>query len=244
MKPFLYLDNWHAPQAVSRFDDFLNSSGLQIETVRTNAGQLPRDSDYCGVFVSPSFNGAYDDLPWVHRLHEILRSLATRSIPMLGLCFGSQILASALVGREQVFIRDSRETGWGEISLTEAARDDPLTRGLPDNIPAFHWHGDEVAAPHPDIIVIARSTGCGNQIWRWARGPVWGVQPHFEYDGDGLRVWFSGNRGQFEAAGMTLSGLESSASNCNDGFRLLENFVGIAANSDCMRIGKGRIPEE
>jgi GMP synthase (glutamine-hydrolysing) len=225
MKPFLYLDNWHERQAKTRFDRFLDDSGLPIEVQFTNEGQFPDHHDYSGVFITPSFDGAYDDLPWVHELHSVLRRFGEAQVPMLGLCFGSQILASALVGREQVFIRDAREKGFGTIALTEAAETDPIMKGLPDTMPVFHWHGDEVRGDHEAIVVLADSDDCGNQIWRWSQGPVWGIQPHPEMDSEGLVRWFAENRQQFEAGGMDYERLRKEAHDSQDAFGALCNFV-------------------
>ena len=206
---------------------FLHASGLPVETVRTNFAGQPRHFDYCGAYVSPSFDAAYDDHPWVIEQHDLLRRLAERQVPILGLCFGSQILASALLGRDMVAARENRETGWGRINLTPEARDDPLARGLPTTIPVFHWHGDEVLPQHRDMVVIAGGDDCPNQIWRWAHGPVWGVQPHLEMCEDGVIAWFGDNRAVFEDAGMTPAGLVPDGSHSNVGFELLRNFVNL-----------------
>lgn len=226
MRPFLYLDNWHERQAETRFDRLLHASGLPIEVQCTNDGQFPDHTDYCGVFITPSFDGAYDDLPWIHELHAVLRRLGEAQVPMLGLCFGSQILASALVDRDQVFIRKEREKGFGTIALTDAAGTDPIMAGLPETMPVFHWHGDEVRADHEAVVVLANSDDCGNQVWRWADGPVWGIQPHPEMDTEDLMQWFAENRQQFEAGGMDYDRLRAEAHDSKAAFGALRNFIG------------------
>ena len=227
MKPVLYLDNWHAPQPETRVDEMLEQSDLEVECLRTNDGEFPTGTGYCGVYVSPSFNGAYDNEPWVHREHDVLRDLAGTGIPMMGLCFGSQILASALCGRDQVTVRAEWETGFGAIHLTAAAQaGDPLTEGLPAQMPVFHWHGDEVRSGHPDIVVLADSPDCENQVWRWRHGPVWGIQPHPELDRAQLLAWFKSNREVFEAGGLGYDELVSQTSDHADAGRLIEYFLG------------------
>ena len=226
MKPFLHLDNWHAPQPATRIDEMLEEAGFEVERLRTNDGEFPAGTDYCGVYVSPSFNGAYDDEAWIHREHDVLRGLAGAGIPMMGLCFGTQILASALCGRDQVTIRAEREKGFGAIHLTAAARaGDPLTESLPARMPVFHWHGDEVRRGHPDIVVLADSADCENQIWRWRHGPVWGVQPHVELDRAQLLAWYETNRDAFEAGGLGYDELAGQARDHPEAGRLIENFV-------------------
>lgn len=231
MKPFLHLDNWHAPQPATRVDEMLQEAGFEVERLRTNDGEFPAGTDYCGVYVSPSFNGAYDDETWIHREHDVLRDLAGAGIPMMGLCFGSQILASALCGRDQVTIRAEREKGFGAIHLTAAARTgDPLTESLPARMPVFHWHGDEVRRGHPDIVVLADSPDCENQIWRWRQGPVWGIQPHPELDRTQLLAWFESNREVFEAGGLDCDELVSQACDQVEAGRLIENFLGYVTS--------------
>ncbi len=226
MTRFLYLDNYHAPQPPNRLDAALAATGLDVVRMRTNDGAFPDGADFCGVYVSPSFNGAYDDEPWIHREHEVLRALARAGVSMLGLCFGSQILASSLCGRDQVFVRDDREKGYGTIRLTGHARaDDPLTGGLPEVVPIFHWHRDEVRADHPDMRVLASSDACANQIWRWRYGPVWGVQPHPEFDRRQIINWFDGNRRQFEADGLDHDQLVRQADDNETAGRLIDNFL-------------------
>ena len=74
-------------------------------------------------------------------------------------------------------------------------------------------------------VVLADSEGCGNQIWRWSKGPVWGVQPHPEFDRKGLIAWFADNRAQFEAAGFRHAELVAGANDSDAAFGLLRNFV-------------------
>ena len=235
MKPFLYLDNWHEPQPPTAFDNFLHTLNLKIDLRRTNDGDFPENTNYCGAYVSPSFDGAYDDIGWIEEEHSVLQRLARSNVPMLGLCFGSQILASALVGRDQVFIRESRECGFGEITLTRHARADPLAQRLPVSVPVFHWHGDEVGAENPDIIVLAESPACGNQFWRWSKGPVWGVQPHPEFDGPGLVSWYENNRSVFDLQKFGVSDMISETHDTEPAFGILKNFMAFAISNQSNR---------
>ncbi|WP_299950456.1 type 1 glutamine amidotransferase [uncultured Ruegeria sp.] len=227
--PFLYLDNWHESQPKTRFDRALEESGLTVETYETNKGEFPEGRAYSGVYVSPSFDGAYDDLPWIHRLHELLPELAARKIPMIGLCFGTQVLASALLGRDAVFKRATHEGGRGAISLTDAAKDDPLCTDLPESFEVYHWHGDEVVAECDGIITLATGPGCANHLWRWVHGPVWGVQPHPEMNADDLSVWIEQNRTRFTAKGHDVDGYLSQCFTSDPGFSILTRFLTLVA---------------
>ncbi|MCY4150939.1 MAG: type 1 glutamine amidotransferase [Aestuariivita sp.] len=224
-KPFLYLYNWHESQRESRFDRALATSGLAVEVYRTNRNEFPVDYDFCGVYLSPSFDSAYDDLPWVQRLHELLPKLAKRKIPMIGLCFGCQVLASALVSKDAVFKRAEHEGGHGTISLTTAAKADPICRHVPEMFDVFHWHSDEVCANRDDMEILAHGSNCNNHLWRWRKGPVWGVQPHPEMDADDLRQWLTQNRTRIRMAGHDVDDYLPQCLTSNSGFTVLENFI-------------------
>lgn len=207
LKHFAVLNNWHKEQPRTRFEAALEKSGLPYRIYQTNAGEFPDPSDVMGVFVGASVAGAYDAEPWIAREHDVLKTLADAGVPMLGLCFGSQILASALVGRDQVFKRVTRETGFDEIQLSAEGRCDPLTKDLPPKLRTFMWHGDEVRADHPDIVILADGTDCANHIWRWRQGQVWGIQPHPEMDQDQICRFIEKNRDWFEREGKDADAL-------------------------------------
>ncbi len=231
-KPFLYLDNWHERQRESRLDRALATSGLTVEVYRTNRNEFPVDYDFCGVYVSPSFDSAYNNLPWVRRLHELIPALARREIPMIGLCFGCQVLASALVSRDAVFKRARHEGGQGTISLTSAAKTDPICRNIPDRFDVFHWHSDEVCENSDDMQVLANGSGCDNHLWRWRKGPVWGMQPHPEMDAHDLREWLEQNRKRIRMAGHAVDNYLQQCLTSDPGFAILENFIQLVIDQN------------
>lgn len=207
MADFIYLNNWDREQPATRFEQALAKSGLSVATYKTVNAELPDAlaiKNARGAFVSASVAGAYDGDAWIDALGETLRQMASQRVPMLGLCFGAQVLAWALVGNDQVFKRADRETGYGDIRLTEAGKADPLTKGFEPFMRTFMWHGDEVRADHPDIIVLADNAVCANHLWRWRHGPVWGIQPHPEMDQDQIAAFLDKNRDWFAAEGKDV----------------------------------------
>ncbi|MCH8271467.1 MAG: gamma-glutamyl-gamma-aminobutyrate hydrolase family protein, partial [Planctomycetes bacterium] len=111
---------------------------------------------------------------------ELIERAAETGIPMLGICFGHQILASALCGRDQVFRRQTCEVGYRWLDVEPGAVDDSVARDLVPRVYMFVWHNDEVRAEHPDINVLATSPDCPNHIWRFRDLPIWGIQGHPE----------------------------------------------------------------
>ena len=78
-----------------------------------------------------------EEIRLVHRAVE-------ENLPVLGVCLGSQLLATALGSR----VRPARkELGWLPVTLTAGGQADPLWAGLPATFTAFHWHGDAFDPP-------------------------------------------------------------------------------------------------
>ena len=144
---------------------------------------------------------------------------------MLGICFGSQILASALCGRDQVFRREFCEIGYMDLTVTDAARHDPVTGSLGETVHMFVWHNDEVRADHPDMTILAISDLCPNQIWRYRDAPIWGIQGHPEITREQAPIWFEENRDRMERDGADIDELKASAHEAEEAKTMLTRFA-------------------
>jgi GMP synthase-like glutamine amidotransferase len=114
-------------------------------------------------------------------LHEAL----TRGLPVLGVCLGAQLLASACGAR--VYRGDrGQEVGLGSVRLTVPARDDPLFEGCGENLDVLHWHGDTFDLPR-GACHLASSDIYPNQGFRM--GCAYGLQFHLEVDAALLLDW-------------------------------------------------------
>lgn len=226
----LYLGNGRRLQSVARLDERFESWGLEVERRWAFAGDFPETLDgYGGIFLSGSPHGAYEDVPFIHREHALIQDAAARGIPMLGICFGSQILASALCGRDQVFRRESCEIGYKDLPVEAAAQDDALCAELGEAVHMFVWHNDEVRATHPDMTILARSDDCPNQIWRYRDQPFWGIQGHPEITAAQAPVWFDENRARMTADGADVEDLKRAANEAAAAKTMLTRFAALLA---------------
>jgi GMP synthase-like glutamine amidotransferase len=111
-------------------------------------GCSPRDYDL--VVSLGSVASAYDDsLPWVTREAELLRDAAEHDVPVLGICFGSQILARALGGRAMP--SEHPEIGWVPVRSDEPE--------LVSEGPWFQWHHDRFSPPAQARLLAENAAG-------------------------------------------------------------------------------------
>jgi GMP synthase (glutamine-hydrolysing) len=129
-----------------------------------------------------------DRLPWLRAEKPLVRELVERGTPVLGVCFGSQLLAQAL-GAE-VRGAATPEIGWHQVELTEEGRADPVLGFLPERFESLQWHHYEWLLP-PGAVELARSERC-LQAFRLDDRPVWGVQFHPEVTEADYGEWLDG----------------------------------------------------
>lgn len=117
------------------------------------------------------------ELPWLVAEKQALRDAIARGVPVLGICLGAQLIASALGAR--VFRNPVKEIGWYPIqglpSPASAFR-------FPPTCTVFHWHGETFDLP-PGAVRLASSAGCENQALQIGRLVI-GLQFHLETTAD------------------------------------------------------------
>ena len=226
----LYLQNSTSRTSVARLDDRFEAWGLTVVRCWAYNGEFPAElKRFDGIYISGSPHGAYEDIPFIRREHELILEAAEMNIPMLGVCFGHQILASALCGRDQVYRRDTCEVGYKWLDVTKAAVDDGIASALYPKFEMFVWHNDEVRGDHPDMTIIATTDECDNHVFRYRDQPIWGIQGHPEVTLDESRIWFEENRSDLEADGAVIDELHRSAVEATTAKTMLRQFADIVS---------------
>lgn len=137
-------------------------------------GSLPADFTYDAAVVTGSRASVYWDEDWIQPTKAWVGEAIDRGMPMLGVCWGHQLLADVLGGE----VRDmgAYEIGYREIEHTG---DSLLFDGIDRRFTAFTTHSDEVATLPPGATPIAEND-YSNHGFRTDR--VFGIQFHPEYD--------------------------------------------------------------
>lgn len=179
------------------FEQLLNRSDVTFSYRHYSVidGEFPVSTDECDAWlITGSAHGVYDDLPWMEPLRVLIRTLHDEKRPLVGICFGHQIIAEALGGRVEKF-----DGGWNlgikQYQVTEqlpcfsagdANSDQPVIQFAINAI-----HQDQVLDIPKDCRVFASAPRCANA------GLVWGdhiltfqghPEFHRQYENDLLRA--------------------------------------------------------
>jgi GMP synthase (glutamine-hydrolysing) len=161
-------------------------SDVRIYDVR-GSEPLPESRQCAGVVVTGSHAMVTDKLPWSRALENWIPELVAADVPFLGICYGHQLLASAL-GGEVKFHPSGREIGSVEIRLHEECDEDPLFRDLPQTIRAHVVHSQTVTRLPSEAIRLASNDH--EPVHAYRVGAVaWGVQFHPEFDEQVMRKY-------------------------------------------------------
>jgi len=200
------------------------------------AGDHPDHTDFDGVVVTGSRSSVYWDEAWIPPLVDYVAEAADAGCPVLGVCYGHQVLAEALGGR--VAGMDGFEIGYNEIRRT---RDDPLFDGIGDSFTAFTTHGDAVVELPPSATLLAEND---RGVHAFRDGHCWGVQFHPEYDVETAREVTDGKRDRVGDARVdaVLAEITPEAYNAAcEAKPLFDNFVAHARRLKADR-GRSRRP--
>ncbi|MCW5720728.1 MAG: gamma-glutamyl-gamma-aminobutyrate hydrolase family protein [Devosia sp.] len=196
------------------------SSDMSYEVVVANANSpLPNASRLQAIVITGSPAGVYDDLPWIEPLRAFVREAYEARIPMLGVCFGHQIMADALGGE----VRKS-EKGWGLGRHSYGVVERPaFMADAPDTLSIACSHQDQVITPPEAARVILSTAFTPNAGLYYETGKALSFQPHPEFEDDYAMALAEMRRDRIGAQ-MTDHALSTFAT-ASDSRRLAEYIV-------------------
>jgi len=231
-RPLVLLKAGSAMEAVRQrygdFEDWL-AAGLglpeeHIRLVRVEEGEkLPRPEECGAVVITGSHAMVTDNLPWSVALAQWLPEVVERGIPLLGVCYGHQLLAAATGGRVDYHPQGS-EIGTVSIELLPEAADDQLFRGLPPSFPVQAYHSQSVRTLPPGAILLARNNFEPHHAFRIG-ACAWGVQFHPEYTQAVMAAEIAAATEHLTADGPNPSALLATVRECPEAGSLLARFA-------------------
>lgn len=153
------------------------SNLLQIDVF--NQQELPKPENLAGIVITGSPSMVSDRLDWSERTAKWLRQAVQTGVPILGVCYGHQLLAHALGGRAGPNPA-GRQIGTVNTQLIDNKTNDSLLGCLPTTFSAQASHSEVVLELPPGAQRLATSPLDDNFSIRYAE-KVWGVQFHPEF---------------------------------------------------------------
>lgn len=188
-----------------------------------SSGQLPRAFDFDAVVVTGSRSSVYWDEPWIRSLKEWVAEAIDRDLPVLGVCYGHQLLAEVLGGTVEAM--PDWEIGYHGITHNGTSR---LFDGIDRDFVAFTTHSDEVTKLPAGATITAENEYA---IHGFEHGLVFGVQFHPEYDMRTAAQITVEKDLPAERIDQVLDGITASAyADAQQAKRLFDNFLTIVAD--------------
>lgn len=193
MRPIAILQH-EATQGPGVLRDHLDQCGYVYRLIMPSVeGHAPVDaSPFSAIVVLGSDHSVNEDLPWMAQEMLLLQDAVRRDMPVLGHCFGAQMLARAMGARVRRHVCPN--IGWSQVWVTPQARQ---RMGLPRQIPLFNWHYDSFEIP-PGAVRTMYGSHCLNK--GFFRGRQWGFQGHLEVTAESIRNWCAAGRAELARA--------------------------------------------
>jgi GMP synthase (glutamine-hydrolysing) len=180
----------------------VEDSGGAIEVVPVFEGApVPADlAGHQGLVIMGGPMSVYDadNHPFLHDEARLIERALRDRVPVLGICLGSQLLASVLGAR--VYPGAHKEIGWYPVTLEDAGRADPLLGPLPPTFTPLHWHGDLFELP-AGAEGLARSALTRHQGFVYDHN-AYGLLFHLEMTAGQLDQMVAAFAGELETAGV------------------------------------------
>lgn len=190
---------------------------------------LPEPTRGSAIIVTGSSHSVTERAPWMLRTEQFLRDAVGHEQPVLGICFGHQLLAQALGGNVEKNPR-GREIGTVRVKLLDGAKGDPLFSGMSEHIEVNATHVDTVTRLPKDAVLLATTElepHAAFRVGQWA----YGVQFHPEIDGDVMRGYVRAREPLIRAEGLPFEAIHDRIHDAPHGPALLKNFVSHVAKA-------------
>jgi GMP synthase (glutamine-hydrolysing) len=165
-----------------------------------------------------------DREPWTLRGEELLRRLVAARVPVLGICYGHQMLGQALGGLVEKNPH-GREIGTVKVEQLES---DPILGALPlhegRRYPINATHVDAVTRLPPGARLLAKTTLDPNSAVRFGEH-TWGVQFHPEFDSEVMRAYIETRRELLLAENLDPEQLLGAIEETPAGPTMLQQFL-------------------
>jgi len=156
---------------------WLEATGYEITNTKLfESAKFPdlKKIDLLVVMGGPMSVNDEDNFPWLVSEKQFILEAIHSGKPVLGVCLGAQLIASALGAR--VYPNHAKEIGW--FPIHGMLSNNTSVFSFPPSMKVFHWHGETFDLPS-GATRLAKSDGCENQAFQFGKSVI-GLQFHLE----------------------------------------------------------------
>ena len=190
----------------------------QIKIVNIYENSLPTISEDSVWIILGSRYSVYDEIEWINLFERHIQRGIDNRVPMLGICFGHQIIGSA-IGASVVNNESGWEIGSSTVSLTESGKKSPLFKGFEDNFSVYESHHDTVIKLPENLDILAQNE-YGLQSFSYD-DLIFGVQFHPEFSFEVMKAYYAARMNKID------NNKKYYVNNLNQGLKVIDNFIDI-----------------
>ena len=195
------------------FEQFAKEKDFKIKIIRLDKkDNLPQTKKGDLILIMGGPMGVKDignkRYPWLKLEREFIKKELQNKRPIIGICLGAQLLASAAGGDVEILKYGSPpkalpEIGWSQIFINKSNKD--LKEIFEEPFHVLHWHGDRILLPNKAVL-IASSQRCKEQFFRIGDF-AFGLQFHIETTEAMIDKWIKEDK-EFIFKGLGSNGQE------------------------------------
>ena len=168
---------------VSHWSSFLDVAWSSFQAKKSHF-PVDLEKNFTHIILTGSESTIMERPQWVLDEVEFVKEAVSKKIPVLGSCYGHQMIALALAGPKSVRRSCSPEVGWIPIEIIK----DSAILGKERLFFSFTIHFDEVIGVGSDFDVLASTPLCPVHVFQKKEAPVWGIQSHPEISPDSGKI--------------------------------------------------------
>lgn len=219
--------------------------GIPLDDIRViNAphGEALPDPGTCqGVVITGAHCMVTDDLPWSLAIEDWIPSLVRAEVPLLGICYGHQLLGRAMGGQVD-FHPCGKEVGTFLVRKRLEGGRDPLLATLPQQFAAHATHAQSVLKLPPGAVLLAENDFEPHHAFRVGRC-AWGVQFHPEFNHDIMQDYIMAQADRLSRAGQDVNALLQALQETPEASSILTVFAQLAREGKDSRHREPPAPE-
>jgi GMP synthase (glutamine-hydrolysing) len=205
--------------------------GVALDLVRVCSPHLgdtfPKLEDIAGVIVTGSAAMVTDKADWSEQTAAWMADVVAAQVPLLGICYGHQLLAHALGGVVD-YNPKGREIGTVAIDVHEAGQADDLLGSLPTHFWAQASHSQSVIQLPKEARLLASNDLEPHHAFV-VGDCAWGVQFHPEFDAHFIRALIDHREKDLKAEGLDVDALRLGIRETPEAYGVLKRFAELVA---------------